>query len=58
MTARITFRGEIFIDGKDKEDIQHKFESLEIFSNTALRFCNANFVEVESMEDATTHEGL
>ena len=31
MVTRITFRSEIFVEGKDLKEIKHKFENLPIY---------------------------
>lgn len=57
MTGRITFRGEVFIDGENYNDIMSKFENLNLFSDEA-RKCGADFVEVDEVTNDDTGEEL
>lgn len=58
--VRITFRSEIYISGKDYDEIKKKFQSLPIFSYEALdnaaNFCDliaAERVDDDSWDDVT-----
>ncbi|MDD6017227.1 MAG: hypothetical protein PUC18_13300 [Prevotellaceae bacterium] len=54
MTARITFRSEIYIEGKNLEDVISKFEDMPLFSANALEEGHAEYLELVSIEDADT----
>lgn len=57
MEARITFRAEVFIKGKNLDEIEQKWEDMPLFSADALE-CGANYVELDTVEDASTCEDL
>lgn len=52
MKARITFRAEVYFEGKDLKEIRNKFESTDILTG------GAEFVEITSVEDADTLEDV
>jgi hypothetical protein len=52
MRVRITYRNEVFIEGKDLKEIARKFDNMSLTPD------GASFVEVSSVEDAETLEGL
>ena len=52
MKVRITYRNEVFIEGKDLKEIARKFDSMSLVPE------NASFVEVSSVEDGKTLEDL
>lgn len=58
MTARITFRSEVFITGKSLKEIKEKFSNLPIFSADALEKANADFIEVVSVTDENSKDLL
>ena len=58
MEARITFRSEIYIEGKDISDIEDKFQNIPLFSADALEKYGAEFIEVVSVEDADSNKDL
>ena len=58
MEARITFRSEIYIEGKDIGDIEDKFQNTPLFSADALEKYGAEFIEVVSVEDADSNKDL
>lgn len=57
MGVRITFRSEIYFEGKDLADIANQWEQIELFSSDAnnARACE---IELVSVEDADTYEDL
>ena len=60
MTVRITFRSEIFIEGKNLKEIRNKFENLPLYD---IDFKDANvsdygYCELVSVEDADSNEDL
>ena len=57
MKVRITFRSEIFIDGKDMKEIVSKWENLRLFSSEASVY-DADLFEVSSVEDAETYDDV
>ena len=58
MEVRITFRSELLLEGNSMEEIKDKWEYLPIFSADALEDCEAQVLEVVSVEDANTYEDL
>lgn len=58
MEARITFRSEIYIEGKDISDIEDKFQNIPLFSADAIEKYGAEFIEVVSVEDADSNKDL
>lgn len=57
MEVRITFRSEIFLDGKDMKEIVEKWESIQLFSGEAVAE-GADFIEVDTVEDADTYDDV
>ena len=57
MTARITFRSEIYISGDSIKEIREKWEAMPIFCVDALDE-GAQIIEVCSVEDADTHKKI
>ena len=57
MKARITFRSEIVIEGKDISEIRDKWFKLNIYSNEANAL-GMRFIETNSVEDAETFEDI
>ena len=57
MKVRITFRSEIVIEGENIDSIAAKWRSLPIFS-PAAESCGAEFIEIDSVEDAETHQEI
>lgn len=62
MKARITYRYEIFIEGKDLNDIRRKWYDIDLrpkFVDVAPEGVeDGGFIEVVSAEDADTYEDL
>lgn len=58
MEARITFSGEVFIKGKDIDEIMKKWGDLPLFSEEARRDAGADYVSTLSVEDAKTGRDL
>lgn len=58
MTARITFRSEVYITGKSLKEIKEKFEGMPIFSADALEKASADFIEVVSVTDDENSKDL
>lgn len=58
MEVRITFRSEVYIKGETLEEIKEKWEDIPIFCADAIDNYYADFVELESVEDADTCEDL
>lgn len=52
MKVRITYRNEVFIEGKDLKEIRNIFDRMELSTKVA------DFVEVSSVENADTLEDL
>ena len=57
MTARITFRSEIYISGDSIREIREKWEEMPIFCVDALDE-GAEIIEVCSIEDADTNKEI
>jgi hypothetical protein len=57
MEVRITFRSEIFLEGKDMKEIVEKWENIRLFSGEAVAE-GANFIEVDTVEDADTYDDM
>lgn len=57
MEVRITFRSEIYIEGKDMAEISRKWDSIELFSHEA-NLAGACEIELNSVEDAETYEDV
>lgn len=53
MEVRITFRSEVYLEGKDLEEIKSKFEQMDLNNDSGMEF-----VELVSVEDANTYEDL
>lgn len=51
MELRITFRSEVFLQGKDMKDIAKKFQDMDFYSDEAHKK-GISFVEVSSVEDS------
>lgn len=58
MEVRFRFAAEVFIEGDNMREIREKFEDLPLFSADALENGNADFVELEGVEDADTYDDL
>jgi hypothetical protein len=58
MEVRFTFRGEVYVSGDTMEEIKEKWESFPLFSDVALEEYDADFVELETVEDAETYKDL
>jgi len=52
MKVRITFRAEVYFEGKDLKDIKHQFETAKVLDG------GAEFVEINSVEDAETFKDI
>lgn len=52
MKVRITYRNEVFIEGKDMKEIAEVFDNMNVVPE------DSDFVEVCSVEDAETYEDL
>ena len=52
MKVRITYRNEVFIEGKDMKEIAEAFDNMNVVPE------GSDFVEVCSVEDAETYEDL
>lgn len=50
LEIRVTFRSEVYISGKNMEEIREKWNDLPLFSADALERYNADFVELVSAE--------
>ena len=58
MKVRIKFSADLYIDGENMKQVKDKFMSMPLlFSKEALK-CNAEFNELELVEDADTNENL
>lgn len=57
MEVRITFRSEIFLDGKDMKEIVEKWENIRLFSGEAVAE-GADFIEVDTVEDVDTFDDV
>lgn len=57
MEVRITFRSEIYLEGKDMAEISRKWDSIELFSKEANE-AYACEIELNSVEDAETCEDV
>lgn len=57
MEVRITFRSEIFLDGKDMKEIVNKWENIRLFSGEAVAE-GADFIEVDTVEDVDTFDDV
>lgn len=57
MEVRITFRSEIFLEGKDMKEIVEKWENIRLFSGEAAA-AGADFIEVDTVEDADTYDDV
>jgi NADH:ubiquinone oxidoreductase subunit E len=57
MEVRITFRSELYLEGKDMKEIAEKWEGMELFSNEA-NCAGACEVAVVSVEDNDTYDDL
>lgn len=58
MEVRFTFRGEVYISGDTMEEIKEKWESLPLFSDVAVEEYDADFVELETVENAENYDDL
>lgn len=56
--VRITFRSEVYLSGKTMQEIKDKWEALPLYSGEALEEASADFIEVVSVEGATSHKDL
>lgn len=58
MKVRIKFSADIYIEGENMKEVKDKFMSMpSLFSKEALK-CNAEFNDLELVEDADTYEDL
>ena len=55
MDVRIVFRSEIFIQGKNIDEIREKWENMPLYSKEALDH-DADEIEVMYAEDCNTNE--
>ena len=51
MTVRVTFRSEVYIDASSVAEAKEKFEAMELYSEKAKKEMNADFVEINSIEE-------
>ena len=60
MTVRVTFRfrSEVYIDASSVAEAKEKFEAMELYSEKAKKEMNADFVEINSIEDSDTYDDL
>lgn len=58
MEVRFTFRGEVYISGDTMKEIKEKWESLPLFSDVAVEEYDADFVELETVENAENYDDL
>lgn len=60
MTVRITFRSEIFIEGKNLKEIRNKFENLPLYDIDFEddKVSDYGYCELVSVEDADSNEDL
>lgn len=60
MTVRITFRSEIFIEGKNLKEIRNKFENLPLYDIDFEddKVSDYDYCELVSVEDADSNEDL
>lgn len=56
--VRITFKCEVYLEGEDMADVKEQWEDLPVFTADALEDAYAEILDVESVEDADTHEDL
>lgn len=57
-TYRISFRSKVYIEAESLEQAEETWEKLTLFSDEAKEIYSADFVELESVEDADTCEDL
>lgn len=57
MKTRITFRMEVFVEGKDINDVTDKWEGLNLHTKDVIKH-NGGFIEVVSVEDMDTGEDI
>ena len=57
MEVRITFKSELYIEGKDMKEIVEKWEGMELFSKEA-NYAGAYETAVVSVEDNDTYDDL
>lgn len=58
MTARITFIGEVYVEGETLSDVKKNFEQLQLFDWDAFKENDARFVDLVRIEDADTCKEL
>lgn len=58
MKVRIRFVAEVFVEGNSVEEIAEKWHEMPIFASEAVEDYDADFVEVESVEDVDTYEQI
>ena len=56
--VRITFRSEVIIQAESIEEAKHKWEACELYSDQAKKDLCADFIEIDSIEDADTYDDL
>lgn len=56
--VRITFRSEVYLSGKTMQEIKDKWEALPLYSEEASEKASADFIEVVSVEGATSHKDM
>lgn len=57
MKVRVRFAASVEVEGDTLFDCRCNFQDLNLFSYDAL-CCNAEYIEVESAEDADTNETI
>lgn len=57
VNVRLTYRAEVYIEADTLAEARDKWESMDLFSNEAMKH-NASFVELVSVEDEETYKDL
>jgi len=58
MLARITFRSEVYVEGKTIAHIKKKFEQMDLYNKTAEKENELGFIEINTVEDGETYDDL
>lgn len=58
MKVRIRFAAEVFVEGNSVEEIAEKWHEMAIFTDEAVEDYDADFVEIESVENSDTYEPI
>lgn len=57
VNVRLTYRAEVYIEADTLAEARDKWESMDLFSNEAMKH-DAAFVELVSVEDEETYKDL